>query len=108
MSPACVGNFYRAFWGSSVGFFQYMTIVGATPRSGCGVTLGGIFVKSFLKSYKWSLILLASMLLGGIVGAFWGPGASVLEPWANIFLNLLYCCVVPMIFVSLVYAISQM
>lgn len=48
------------------------------------------------------------MILGGIVGAFWGTGASVLEPWANIFLNLLYCCVVPMIFVSLVYAIAQM
>ncbi len=65
-------------------------------------------MKNFLKSYRSSLILLASMLAGGIVGAFWGPGASVLEPWANIFLNLLYCCVVPMIFVSLVYAISQM
>lgn len=48
------------------------------------------------------------MIAGGVAGAFWGPGATVLEPWANIFLNLLYCCVVPMIFVSLVYAISQM
>ena len=48
------------------------------------------------------------MILGGIVGAFWGPGASVLAPWANIFLNLLYCCVVPMIFISLVYAIAGM
>lgn len=65
-------------------------------------------MKKFLSSYKSSLILLGSMILGGIVGAFWGPGASVLEPWANIFLNLLYCCVVPMIFVSLVYAIAQM
>lgn len=65
-------------------------------------------MKNFLRSYRSSLILLASMLAGGIVGAFWGPGASALEPWANIFLNLLYCCVVPMIFVSLVYAISQM
>jgi Na+/H+-dicarboxylate symporter len=65
-------------------------------------------MKSFLKSYRFSMILLGSMLLGGIVGAFWGPGAKALTPIADIFLNLLYCCVVPMIFVSLVSSISKM
>ena len=46
---------------------------------------GGIFVKKIWSSYKSSFILLGCMVLGGIVGAFWGPGASVLTPWANIF-----------------------
>ena len=53
-------------------------------------------------------MLLGSMLLGGIVGAIWGPGAKVLQPVADIFLNLLYCCVVPLIFCSLTAAIAKM
>ena len=65
-------------------------------------------MKKIWDSYRSSFILLGCMILSGIVGAFWGPGASVLAPWANIFLNLLYCCVVPMIFISLVYAIASM
>jgi len=65
-------------------------------------------MSSFLKNNRFSLILLGSMVLGGVVGAFWGEGATVLTPVANIFLNLLYCLVVPMIFVSLVASISKM
>lgn len=65
-------------------------------------------MSTFLKSNKFSMILLGSMLLGGIVGAMWGKGATVLTPVANIFLNLLFCLVVPMIFVSLLSSISKM
>ena len=65
-------------------------------------------MSGFLKSNRFSMILLGSMLLGCVVGGIWGPGASALTPIANVFLNLLYCCVVPMIFVSLVSSISKM
>lgn len=61
-----------------------------------------------LKNYKFSFILLAGMLIGSITGAILGPKAAVLTPIADIFLNLLYCCVVPMIFVSLVSSIANM
>lgn len=60
------------------------------------------------KTYKSSLILLGAMILGGVVGAIWGEGASVLQPVADLFLNLLYCCVVPFIFCSLVAAVTKM
>ena len=63
---------------------------------------------TFWKNYKSSLILLGSMILGGIVGAIWGEGATVLSPVADLFLNLLYCCVVPFIFCSLVAAVTKM
>lgn len=62
----------------------------------------------FLKNYKFSFILLGGMLLGSIVGWILGPKAVVLTPIADVFLNLLYCCVVPMIFVSLVSSIANM
>ena len=65
-------------------------------------------MKSLWNTYKSSILLLGSMLVGGIVGAIWGPGAKVLQPIADIFLNLLYCCVVPLIFCSLTAAIAKM
>ncbi len=64
-------------------------------------------MKQFLKTYQFSLILLGSMILGGIIGAVWGEGALVLKPVADTFINLLYCSVVPLIFVSLVSSISS-
>ncbi|MGE1062214.1 dicarboxylate/amino acid:cation symporter [Megasphaera paucivorans] len=60
------------------------------------------------KTYKSSFILLAAMIIGGVVGKFWGEGAAILQPIADLFLDLLYCCVVPLIFCSLTAAIAQM
>jgi len=62
----------------------------------------------FIKSNKFSFILLGGMFIGAIIGAIFGPKAAVLTPIADVFLNLLYCVVVPMIFVSLVSAIANM
>lgn len=63
---------------------------------------------SIWKTYKSSFILLASMVIGGIVGFVWGEDAKILQGIADIFLNLLYCCVVPLIFSSLTAAIAKM
>ncbi|MDR2976605.1 MAG: dicarboxylate/amino acid:cation symporter [Streptococcaceae bacterium] len=61
-----------------------------------------------LKNYRSSIILLTSMVAGAVLGGFIGPKAEVLQPFATIFLNLLYVCIVPLIFTSLVSAISNM
>ncbi len=65
-------------------------------------------MKSFFKNYRFPIILLVSMLIGGILGFVMGPKASIFNPLADLFLNLLYCSVVPMIFISLVSSISKM
>lgn len=65
-------------------------------------------MKNVWNTYKSSVILLGSMILGGVIGFFWGEDAKVLQPVADIFLNLLYCCVVPLIFCSLSAAIAKM
>lgn len=65
-------------------------------------------MKQIWNTYKSSVILLGSMVIGGIVGFFWGEGASILQPIADTFLHLLYCCVVPLIFCSLTAAIAKM
>lgn len=63
---------------------------------------------TLLKNYKSSFILLGGMVTGSIVGAIMGPKATMFMPLATLFLNLLYCCIVPMIFTSLVSAIANM
>ena len=65
-------------------------------------------MKTLWSKYKSSVLLLAAMVVGGVIGYFWGPGAAILQPVADIFLNLLYCCVVPLIFCSLTAAIAKM
>ncbi len=65
-------------------------------------------MRNLWNTYKSSFLLLGAMVVGGVLGAVWGEGAKILQPIADIFLNLLYCCVVPLIFCSLTSAISKM
>lgn len=65
-------------------------------------------MKSFLKNYKTPLILLLSILAGGITGAVLGPEAKVLEPFGQIFLNLIFTIIVPLVFFSITSAIAGM
>lgn len=65
-------------------------------------------MKNIWAAYKSSFLLLIAMVVGVVVGLLWGKQASVLQPIADIFLHLLYCCVVPLIFCSLTAAISKM
>lgn len=55
-----------------------------------------------------SLIWIVSILLGGIVGVVLGPKATVLEPFGQIFLNLMFTIIVPLVFFSVTSAIANM
>ncbi len=50
------------------------------------------------ENYKWSIILLISVIIGGIVGLIIGPRAEVVEPLGNLFLNLMFTAIVPLVF----------
>ena len=65
-------------------------------------------MKSFWKNYGFSVLLIGGMVVGAVVGLVWGEGATVLQPVATLFLNLLFCCVVPLVFSSLVTAIAHL
>ena len=64
-------------------------------------------MKNFLKNYGSLLFMLFGIVAGCIVGALW-PEATVLKPLGTIFINLMFCIVVPMVFASIAGAVANM
>lgn len=65
-------------------------------------------MKGFWDKYKDTIVLLGSILIGGIAGLLFGEKADVVKPLGDIFLNLMYMILVPLIFFSISSAIGQM
>lgn len=62
----------------------------------------------FLKNYKSTLILLAAIILGAVIGLIFGEDAKVLSPLGDIFINLMFVVIVPLIFLTVSTAIIKM
>ena len=62
---------------------------------------------SFFKNYGFLIFMIIGIVAGCVVGAVW-PGATALEPIGTIFINMMFCVVVPMVFVSISSAIANM
>ena len=62
----------------------------------------------FFKNYKFPLILFASILLGTLLGLALGEKSAVLRPFGDVFLNLMFCAVVPLVFVTIASAVGNM
>lgn len=62
---------------------------------------------SFWKNYWFIICMLAGIVAGTVLGLSW-PGATVLEPIGTVFINAMFCVVVPMVFVSISSAIANM
>ena len=60
-----------------------------------------------IRSYTVPIILISSILLGGLTGYWLGPNAQCLKPLGEIFLNLIFTAIVPLIFFSISSAIAQ-
>ncbi len=65
-------------------------------------------MKNFIKNYKMSLLLLLSVIVGGVLGLVMGPEARVLEPLGQIYLNLMFTIIVPLVFFSITSSIAGM
>ncbi len=75
--------------------------------------------RSFFKSYGFIIFMLLGIIGGCVVGALnpvvkdasgevVSKGATVLEPLGTVFINLMFCVVVPMVFCSISSAIANM
>ncbi len=63
---------------------------------------------SIWKNYSFPLILLGSIILGSIIGLVVGEKATVLKPLGDVFLNLMFTIVVPLVFLTITSAVSSM
>lgn len=64
-------------------------------------------MKNILKTYKSVIILLAAIIIGAILGMALKENAAVLKPFGDIFLNLLFVTIVPLVFLSITTSISR-
>lgn len=65
-------------------------------------------MKSFIKNYRSSLILLTAIIIGGIAGVVFGEKTSIIQPLGDLFLNLMFTIIVPLVFFSIASAIANM
>lgn len=63
---------------------------------------------SIWQHYKFPIILLGSIILGSIIGLVLGEKATILKPLGDIFLNLMFTIVVPLVFLTITSAVSDM
>ena len=64
--------------------------------------------KSFWKTYRFSIILLLSVILGCVLGIVLENKAMVIKPFGTIFINMLYTIVVPLVFFTISSSIANM
>lgn len=61
-----------------------------------------------LANYKQPLILLGGIILGAVIGVVFGKQATVLKPIGDIFINLMFTIVAPLVFISIANAVGSM
>ncbi|MEG1046431.1 dicarboxylate/amino acid:cation symporter [Carnobacterium sp.] len=60
------------------------------------------------QQYKASVLLLGGLIIGGIAGVVYGEKATVVQPLGDLFLNLMFVMLVPLVFFSISSAIANM
>jgi len=64
--------------------------------------------RNLWSAYRFPIILLICIVAGCITGLVWGEGAAAIKFLGDIYINLMFCVVVPMVFVSISSAIAGM
>ena len=65
-------------------------------------------MKSVWKNYKQTIILLAAIIIGAIVGCVFKEKIIVLKPFGDIFINLMFVIIIPLVFLTISTSISKM
>ena len=64
--------------------------------------------KTFWQQYGNLILILGGIVVGALIGAFAPSVGTAIKPVGDIFLNLLFTIVVPLVFVSIASAVGSM
>lgn len=64
--------------------------------------------KSVWESYRFPILLISSIIIGSVIGVVMGEKATVLKPFGDIFLNLMFTAIVPLVFTTIASAVGNM
>ena len=64
-------------------------------------------VKKFLKNYKTMLLLILAMIIGAIAGLIFKEDAMVVKPLGDLFLNLMFVIIIPLVFLTIALAVAK-
>lgn len=65
------------------------------------------YIYTLFKHYGFAILLMSSIFIGGLAGIILGPKAHQLKPLGDIFLNLIFIAIIPLIFFSITHAIAK-
>ncbi len=64
--------------------------------------------KSVIANYRFLLIMILSMVLGSVCGFLAPEFSTLINPLGKLFINMMFCIVVPLVFASIAGAIAKM
>lgn len=64
-------------------------------------------MKKFKSIWKSSYVLIASMLIGALLGVFFSEQVNIIKPLGEIFINLLFTIVVPLVFFLIASSLAK-
>ena len=65
-------------------------------------------IRKFWANYRFPLIIIGAIILGSVIGVVMGEQATVLSPLGDVFLNLMFTAVVPLVFATIAAAVGNM
>jgi Na+/H+-dicarboxylate symporter len=63
---------------------------------------------SFIKNYAFTILLLCGIVIGGLCGIIFREGTAIVKSVGDIFLNLIFVLIVPLVFTSVASSIYNM
>ena len=64
-------------------------------------------MKKIWSTYKSTTLLIGALIIGAIVGLVFGDKAKVLSPFGDLFMNLMFVIIVPLIFLTITTSIAK-
>lgn len=65
-------------------------------------------MRDIWKNYKQTIILLVAIIIGAVVGIVFKEKTEVLKPFGDIFINLMFVIIIPLVFLTVTTSISKM